>query len=423
MDSCASHKFSGHKFGFIPTRGTNMATALAHDICVYSSHSGSSIFVCSLDAQGAFDFLPHCIILAKAIGVIPDKYWRLLYTWYEQMCVYIRWNNVYSDKIEINRGKKQGGLTSPFTFNLFYEELIENLNQNSCGITVAGANYNALSYADDILLFSLTSVGLQKLINIANRYITNHGLAFNPSKTECMISGGNPFSVQPEWFMEDHSLRMVPSIKYLGTMLSSSKVSDHKNNRLSAGQRAFYSLQGAGLKFGGVSPYTACRIYKSAIQSVITYGCSAVYMTKSDLKELDTLQGKQLKSVLGLHRSSRTTPLLGAMNILPVSTLIMKESLGLFKSCLKSSSVTKNFYSVILAQCQMDNNLYKTLAGRVLTFLRNTDISLCDFLLHKNLKNIFCPNTPCGIIDTVKFLLNNYDCDNHSLLQMLLKSY
>ena len=32
-------------------------------------------------------------------------------------------------------------------------------------------------------------------------------------------------------------------------------------------------------------------------------------------------------------------------------------------------------------------------------------------------------NTPCGIIDTVKILLNNYDCDNHSLLQMLLKSY
>ena len=146
-------------------------------------------------------------------------------------------------------------------------------------------------------------------------------------------------------------------------------------------------------------------------------------MTKSNLKELDTLQGKQLKSVLGLHRSSRTTPLLGAMDILPVSTLIMKESLGLFKSCLKSSSVTRNFYSVILAQCQMDNNLYKTLAGRVLTFLRNKDILLCDFLLHKNLKNIFCPNTPCGIIDTVKFLLNNYDCDNHSLLQMLLKSY
>ena len=181
----------------------------------------------------------------------------------------------------------------------------------------------------------------------------------------------------------------------------------HKNNRLSAGQRAFYSLQGAGLKFGGVSPHTACRIYKSAIQRVITYGCSAVYMTKSNLKELDTLQGKQLKSVLGLHQSSRTTPLLGAIDILPVSPLIMKESLGLFKSCLKSSNVTRNFYSVILAQCQMDINLYKTLAGRVLIFLRDTDISLCDFLLHKNLKKIFCPNIPCGIIDTIKFLLNN----------------
>ena len=37
MDSCASHKFSGHQFGFIPTRGTNMATALAHDICLFQS--------------------------------------------------------------------------------------------------------------------------------------------------------------------------------------------------------------------------------------------------------------------------------------------------------------------------------------------------------------------------------------------------
>ena len=41
-------------------------------IGVYANKVGSTLFYCSLDAEGAFDFLPHCVILQKSINIISD---------------------------------------------------------------------------------------------------------------------------------------------------------------------------------------------------------------------------------------------------------------------------------------------------------------------------------------------------------------
>ena len=50
LDSCSSHEFSACQFGFIPHRGTNMATTLAHNLCNYANSAGSALFLCNLDA-------------------------------------------------------------------------------------------------------------------------------------------------------------------------------------------------------------------------------------------------------------------------------------------------------------------------------------------------------------------------------------
>ena len=86
LECCSSHVFSASQFGFAASRGTNMATSLAYDLCMYAQSSGSTLFTCSLDAQGAFDCLPHPVLLQKLINVIPDRYWRLLHIWYFNMC-------------------------------------------------------------------------------------------------------------------------------------------------------------------------------------------------------------------------------------------------------------------------------------------------------------------------------------------------
>ena len=95
--------------------------------------------------------------------VIPDAYWRCFYIWYSDLCVFVRWGTSLSDKIYVTQGTHQGGLASPFIFNLFYKELIEDLNKCNYGITINGFNFNVMRYADDILLCSVTNYVLQCL--------------------------------------------------------------------------------------------------------------------------------------------------------------------------------------------------------------------------------------------------------------------
>ena len=72
LDASAGHQFSDLQFGFVPGRGTNMATALANDVISYCTKRGCTVYACSLDAEGAFDVVPHSILFYKAMDVIPD---------------------------------------------------------------------------------------------------------------------------------------------------------------------------------------------------------------------------------------------------------------------------------------------------------------------------------------------------------------
>ena len=153
-----------------------MAAALAHDVVTYSVASGSTLFFCSLDAQGAFDALTHLIIFQKALGVILDKCWCIMVYWYKHVFVNIKWKNSLSDNIPVKHGTRQGGLTSTLLFNLFfYQDLVTELQSCNLGFIIGSKKHNTYCYADDLLLSSTTVTGLQKLINIAATYTLRMG--------------------------------------------------------------------------------------------------------------------------------------------------------------------------------------------------------------------------------------------------------
>ena len=77
----------------------------------------------------------------------------------------LKWNGNITENIAIGRGTRQGRLTSPMIFNLFYEVLITELNNLECGTRIGSENYNIFAYADDILLIGTTVTGLQTLID------------------------------------------------------------------------------------------------------------------------------------------------------------------------------------------------------------------------------------------------------------------
>jgi len=95
----------------------------------------------------------------------------------------LKWS--LSDCIQVLKGSWREGLSSPFLFNLFYQQLIDILN---CTL-INDVPYNVFCCADDLILTSTSMTGLQKLINCTNNYIVSHGLRFNATKTQCATFG------------------------------------------------------------------------------------------------------------------------------------------------------------------------------------------------------------------------------------------
>ena len=114
--------------------------------------------------------------------------------------------------------------------------------------------------------------------------------------------------------MDGTALQEVNEVKHLGVILANNSHS-HGESRMKAARRAFYSLQGAGLCQNGSSPHTAAHIYSVAVRPVLTYGLECVYQKKKVWSDIESLQGKFLKTVVGLGHHCRTSPLLGALRV------------------------------------------------------------------------------------------------------------
>ena len=188
---CQQHQ---PQFGFASDRGTDMAIALAHDVSEYFSRRGSPVFTCSLDAQSVFDHIPHSVIFAKLDGVLPGHVWRLLYRWYSSMYVTVRLHGSLGRRLSVERGVRQGSITSPWLFNLVYQELVQHVNAMDCGISIGNKCFNIFCYADDLLLASATFTGLQAMVDACTDYVKSRGLNLNVSKTSWTIIGKTPFT-------------------------------------------------------------------------------------------------------------------------------------------------------------------------------------------------------------------------------------
>ena len=344
---CDKFSFNKLQFGFIKGRGTDSAVALAHDISSYFVNNGSQVYMCNLDAKGAFDALPFPVIFSKLYHVLPEMCWKILYNWYHKIKVQIKWNKM-GKPIKMCKGTKQGGLSSPFIFNIFYKELLDILEIQEGGISIGNRKYNVICYADDLLLLSSTVTGLQGLINKANTYIVNHGLRFNPNKTKCIINGKNPFIKDPKWYINESELEVVEHINFLGRVLGNNCSKYHSASRISSCRKSFYALQHVGLCEKGLSIDAAMYIWTSICKTSLLYGCNALYLKKTDLNDIEKLQAKLVKCILGLKPFYKSTKLLQALKLNKCINLIECDNISLLNRIMNSNSAAREFYLYVL---------------------------------------------------------------------------
>ena len=424
LETCNEHEFHDLQFGFVESRGTSMAVALTHDVINYCTSNGSPVYVCALDAEGAFDAMPHSVMFSKIRNTVSPLCWRILVYWYSRIKVHIKWNGKMSSPIPIQKGTRQGGLSSPFLFNILYQELVTKLSNMPCGVAIDDVKYNVCCYADDLLLCSLTIKGLQQLINEANTYITEHGLRFNPLKTTCVTFG--KCSYTRRWTLDGTVLQEANEVKHLGVILANDSHS-HGESRMKAARRAFYSLQGAGLCQNGSSPYTAAHTYSVAVRPVLTYGLECVYQQKKTWHDIESLQGKFLKTALGLRQHCRSAPLLRALKVQSILKTVELAEINLLRSLFRSTSRASVFYKFLISKSFCNVSFKnKTLVSRVVLTCQKYDISLvkvlCDDRYFLDCKRELKVFNECGLTDTISYILSS-EWPDLSLVHNLLSPF
>ena len=69
--------------------------------------------------------VPHCLL-------------RGLHNWYNKLVSVVKWTGVLSKSFVVSCGVRQGGVLSPFLFNLYVDELIYKLEASDAGCCVCG---------------------------------------------------------------------------------------------------------------------------------------------------------------------------------------------------------------------------------------------------------------------------------------------
>ncbi len=102
--TCVSQEFSDLQYGFVEVHGTAMAASLTYDVISHRVSKGSTVYTCSLDAEGAFCFRKHLGLFQIYNGgsLNTGNHWQ----WYSKPTVKIKWNNPFSDTINILKGTR-----------------------------------------------------------------------------------------------------------------------------------------------------------------------------------------------------------------------------------------------------------------------------------------------------------------------------
>jgi hypothetical protein len=212
-----------NQFGFKTHSSTDMCVYRLKEIIELYTSQSSPVFVLFLDASKAFDKVDHSILFRKLINRgVPKCLIRLLVFWYSNQKLCVRWTSVLSSCFSVSNGVKQGGILSPYLFNVYMDNLSVDLSNLQTGCNLNNVCLNHIIYADDLTLIAPSVTALHKLLNTCISYAANNNITFNSKKSVAMYikpKGYEPNNIPTVW-MNGCAVAYKSSHKYLGVIIS-----------------------------------------------------------------------------------------------------------------------------------------------------------------------------------------------------------
>ena len=269
------------------------------------------------------------------------KIFYVIQSMYEGGLAYIKHNGQLAPPLACQAGVRQGDILSPNLFNIFLNDLPLNLHAEADSPQLDGRPIRCLLYADDLVLFATSNVGLQKQLDRLSDFCKQWELKINTKKTKVMCISKNKHrtSTCDNLHIAGENLERVKVYKYLGLEINDSgnliKLSE---NLCSRSWKAIFKMN-AALKGSDINTKLHFSLFDKLIKPITCYGsevwgCGINQITNLETfwKKAETLPAEKLhikftKFSLGVHSKASNVAVRGETGRYPFVITIIKSML------------------------------------------------------------------------------------------------
>ena len=312
--------------GFRKNRGTVDMIFTARQLQEKCREQHQDLFMAFVDLSKAFDTVQRPLLwdILLRFGC-PRKFTNILRQFHDGMTARVTIGGQESAPFPVHTGVRQGCVLAPVLFNIFLlcvTQLLHKEIEDTSGVAVDfrldGNLFNIrrlqattklqrervieLQYADDCALIAHSPQDLQSVLAAAVRAYSRMGLTINTTKTEvvCQWSSNIP-STPPTFVVTGEHLAVVPSFRYLGSILSEDTTIDNEvQNRIKQAAAAFGRLRRRVFQNKNLHLSTKVSVYQAICITTLLYSCEAWVTYSRHIRALEQFHIRCLQRILGI---------------------------------------------------------------------------------------------------------------------------
>ena len=292
------------QIGFrVGNRTTDHVTVIKSLIDNYK-HRKKKIYACYIDFSKAFDRIWRPGLLLKLRNNhISSKFINLLNKMYNQLECRVKLSGELSSSFKSHIGTRQGCPLSATLYNIYTNDLPKILKNNKCKpVKLNKTSLNCLMYADDIVVLSETSDGLQKALKLIDQFCCRWRLKINTDKSKVMIFNNRKEKMSA--FLNNTLLEQANKYCYLGVILTPTgsflQTLEYLHDKAT---RAYFSIHSSLKRIQCFSVQTYLKIFNSVIIPILTYSSElwGAYFKRNGFTSLNNLFKNESQLIEKLH--------------------------------------------------------------------------------------------------------------------------
>ncbi len=329
------------QLGFVPGNRTSDAHLIIHNLVRKQCHNnGKWLYSCFIDFSKAFDTIPRDTLLQKLLDHgIDGNFFNIIKNIYAHDKICIKYDDKITDSLEVNLGVKQRCILSPILFNIFLADLPQLLDDDIQSTKPTFQHPSCLFWADDIVLFSESEKGMQKMLKSLEKYCKENELTLNTDKTKCMIFNKTGRLIRTPFYYNKLKLENVNKFKYLGFLLTpSGEIKSGLKDLRDRALKGFFKLKNAmGDSFRSHIEITL-HLFDSLIKPILMYMSDfwgGLQPPDEKYHPIEKLHFMACKQILGVQKQTTNIGVLLELGRIPLQHFAIKTAIKIWERIKK----------------------------------------------------------------------------------------